>query len=104
MFFVVGDVGGELFLPEFDVGGRGGSPFATFMPVPEAAMYKNHGPVFGQDDVRFSGKRFDVFPEAVPRAMQHGADEYLGLGVGAPDARHIPASLFGGEMIHVGSL
>lgn len=101
VFFVVGDVGGEFILPEGDIGGRRGGVFAAFMPVPEAAVNKDDRSVFRKNNVRFAGERFDVFPEAVSRAVQHGAENDFRPGVPVTDSRHVPASLFFGEMIHV---
>lgn len=54
MFFVVGDVPLEFFVPEGSVRfGRGGV-FTPFMPVPEAAVDEYHRLVFWQYDVRFT--------------------------------------------------
>ena len=100
MFFVVGDIGGEFFLPEFNiVGGRGGS-FAAFVPVPEAAVNKDDGFILREHNVRFAGQGFDVFPEAVSRTVQQGTQPYFWLGVFSPDSGHIPTAFFLGEMIH----
>jgi hypothetical protein len=32
------------------------------MPVPEAAIYKNYGFVFGQNNIGFSGQGFNIQP------------------------------------------
>jgi hypothetical protein len=94
MFFIVGDVPLEFFLPEGFVAFRGRGVFTAFVPVPEASMSKDDGFVFGQYDVRLPRQGADVFPEPVSGAVQYRADKNFGFGVFAPDSRHVPASLF----------
>lgn len=62
------------------------------MPVPEAAVNKNYGFVFRQDDVGAAGQFAVVQAEAITHFVEHGADEHLRLCVFAGDAGHVPAS------------
>ncbi len=50
MFFVVGDIAFKLFDPEGLVGLGHRGVFAVFMPVPEAAVDKNHRPPFANSE------------------------------------------------------
>ena len=104
VFFIVGDVAFEFFLPEGFVSSRHMSGAAFFVLMPEAAVDKNHRPVFRQNDVRLAGQGADVFAEAVSGAVQHGADKHFRFRVFAPDSRHIPASLFWRQAIHAQSV
>ena len=90
VFQIIGDVALKLFLPPFGAGLRGGGSFAAFMPVPEAAMNKNDGFIFRQDDVRFAGKVFHIFSKPVARAVQHGADKNFRFRIFALNLPHIP--------------
>mgnify|MGYP001099814085 CR=1 FL=1 len=72
---VVRNVPGELLRPELPVALGGGCNLATLVPVPEAAVDENDGPVFGQDDVRLAGEIRSVEPEAVSRAEYYSAAE-----------------------------
>ncbi len=47
-----------------------GAVFAAPVAVPEAAMHKDNGFVFREDNVGFSGKFFAVEAEAKAEAMQ----------------------------------
>ena len=62
------------------------------MPVPETAMYKNNGFVFGQYDVRFSRHVFYVQPVPEPAFMQKPAHQHFLFGILAADARHVEAA------------
>jgi hypothetical protein len=42
--------------------------------VPETAVNKNHGPVFGQYDIGFPGKFTVVDPESVTAAVKEAPD------------------------------
>ena len=71
--------------PVFDAAVR---DMAVSMPVPEAAMHKNHKPVFAQHDVRRSRQALDVFPVAVAAGKEIAAHDSFGPGVLAPDFGH----------------
>ena len=61
------------------------------MPVPEAAVHKNHGAVFGHDKIRPARKRTvlrAVHRETVAKPVEHCAQCQFGLGVASPDAGH----------------
>ena len=59
---------------------------AAFVAVPEAAVYKDDGPVLAQDDVGGAGEPAHVDSVAVTARVQVTAHEHLGLGVFALDA------------------
>jgi hypothetical protein len=61
--------------------------------VPEAAVNKNDGFVFGQDNVGAAGQFAVVQPEPVTHLVQEGADDEFGLGVAGTDSAHIPTSV-----------
>ena len=103
VFFLVLHIALEFFLPELNIAFGGGGLFAAFVSVPEAAVNKNDGVVFRQDDVGFSRQLFDVFAEAVARAVQHRTDEDFGFGVLTFDARHIPRTSLWSQAVHGGS-
>ena len=67
-------------------------------------MNEDDGFVFGQNDVRLTGKLFDVFAEAIPRAVQHRTDKDLRLCVCRADARHIPTAHLWSQAIHTQSV
>ena len=90
MFLVVGDVAIKFGLPPFGAGFRRSGSFASFMPVPEAAVDEDDGLVFAQDDIGLAGKVLAMEAEAVAGAVEHGTDEQFGLGILALDRGHIP--------------
>lgn len=53
---VVGHVPREFFGPVLLVALGGGGALASRVPVPEAAVDEDHGPVARQDDVRLAGR------------------------------------------------
>lgn len=58
------------------------------MAVPEAAMDKDHGVVFGQDEIGLAGERAverAVHGEALAHAVEHGAQRKLGFRVPTAD-------------------
>ena len=64
------------------------------MPVPEATVNEDHGPVAGKNDVRFSGQVCPPKGKTEPEPMGYGPDPQLRASVAAPDAAHVPASMF----------
>ena len=77
------------------------------MPVPKAAVDKDDGAIFWQDEVGSAGQRFVFRPihrEAVTKAVEHRAQGELRFGVASADARHDFGALFGGEDVHVGEV
>ena len=60
--------------------------------MPEAAMNKNHGFVFRQDDVGAARQFAVVQAEAITHSVEHRTHYHLRLGVFAGDAAHVPAS------------
>lgn len=66
--------------------------WAFLMAVPEAAVDEDDRAVLGQDEVGFAGEE-PVFraadSEAEAEAVEHGAQDELGPGVAAADARSV---------------
>jgi len=85
---VVGDIPRELVRPESPVALGGGGVLASLVPVPEAPVHKDHGPVFGQGDIRLAGEGGNMEPEAMARAMEQRAHGAFRAGVLALDFRH----------------
>ena len=56
-------------------------------------MHEDHGPVFGQHDVRLARQVFAVKPESVAERVKESAHPHLRLRVAAPDRRHVAAAL-----------
>lgn len=88
---VAGTVAVDLAFPPC-AAGRGQAEGGTMlMPVPEAAVDEDHGAVFRQDDVGFSGKEYvfrAVDREAVAEPVEHRAQGEFRLGVAPADAGH----------------
>jgi hypothetical protein len=75
--------------------------------VPEAAVDKDDGAVFRQDEIGFAGQGFVFRPvdrEAVAEPMEHRAHGEFGLGVAAADAGHDLGALLRSEDVHGGRL
>ena len=65
------------------------------MAVPEAAVDKDNGFVFGEDHVGFSGERFYMEPKPKSHSVEDRADAPFRIGVLAANAGHVPtAALF----------
>ena len=64
---------GELRQPIVEVGFRQSSDGASWvgMPMPEAAMYEDHGAVLPQREVGLAGQIASVQPEAVAHSVGH---------------------------------
>lgn len=67
--------------------------------VPEAAVDKNCGIVFFQDDVRFSWKLADMEPESKTMQKQELAHDSFWFSIRTSDTTHIVASDFLGMNI-----
>jgi hypothetical protein len=86
------DVPRKLLAPEFEVTlGRIGET-ATFVPVPETAMYVDSGSVLWQNDIRFPGYILAIETKPITEMMQYRANEDLGSSVLPANAGHIPAA------------
>ena len=72
---------------------------ATFVPVPEAAVYEDGGAVLAQHYVGGAGQALDIYAVAVAVGMQVTAHNQLGLGVLALDARHALVPLLCGHSV-----
>ncbi len=90
VFPIIGNIALKFLFPELNITFRGGGIFASFVPVPKTAVNKDDGFILRQNDVRFARKLFDIFAEAVARAVQHGADKNLWLSAFSANAGHIP--------------
>ena len=104
MLFVIGDVSIKFFLPPFGSCFWGGAAVASCMPVPEAAVDKDDGVIFRQNDVGFTGQVFAVPAEAVAGAVEHGADEQFVFRVFTFYRPHIFTALFWSQTVHAGKL
>lgn len=65
------------------------------MPVPEAPMNHDDGPITWKHDVRAPGKIFPMEAEAESKFVGYPADDQLRFGSSAPDSRHDLASFPG---------
>lgn len=82
----------EFCQPPFTAVCGGCAVFATLVAMPEAAMNKNHGFVFRQNDIGTAGQFPVMQPEAIAHAVQERPDNHLRLGILTGDAAHVPAS------------
>ena len=72
------------------------------MTMPEAAVNKNNGVVFGKHDVGFSGELpvvRGVDGESVAHLMQQRPDADFRFGVLVSNPAHVPRAAFGLEVI-----
>ncbi len=67
--------------------------------MPETAVYKNEGVVFGEYNVWLAGELFGVQAVAEALCMQVAANQHFRLCVGAADAAHVIASGGGGVYV-----
>ena len=75
--------------------------FATFVTVPEAAVNKNNGFVFRQNNVGLARQVFYIHSVPETFAEKVFPHEKLGLGILSPDPRHvIAAGFFGMDVGH----
>lgn len=51
------------------------------MPVPEAAMHKDHGSILGQHQIWTASESFDVQSKTETSCMQRPPDCHLRLGI-----------------------
>lgn len=70
------------------------------MKMPEAAVYKNYGMVFRQNDVGLSGQFPVVFPEPESRPVQLAPDKLFRPGITALYAGHIVMPLLRCKSVH----
>jgi len=61
--------------------------------MPEAAVNKDHGPVFRQNNIGCSGQIPAMQPEPISDCMESGPDDDFRFCVLAADCSHIPAPL-----------
>src|ERR1043165_2660520 len=72
-----------------------GAVFTAAVSMPKAAVNEDDGLVFRENDVGASGEFFSVQTKTVAEPMQQRANAFLGRGVLAPNAAHVPGtSLF----------
>ena len=90
--FMSVDVLLKLLHPEVYTAFRGVCKSASRMPVPEAAVNEDHCLELWQDNIRGSGKRFNMQSEAVPHSVQQTSHNLLGTCVLRSDPGHVPAS------------
>ncbi len=97
---IVGNIGVYLTEPPFGAGLWHYVVSAAFMAMPEAAMYKNDGPVSGQYYIGLAGHILYMQAVAVAMCMQVAAHQQFGLGILALYAAHVVAAGF--LAMHVG--
>jgi hypothetical protein len=88
--------------PPFGAGFGYHKIFTAFVSVPETAVDKNYGFVFGQHNVGFSGKGFYIQPVPEPVGKQKPPYQHLRLCVFALNAAHVEGA--GCFVVHVGHL
>lgn len=91
------DVRESLFLPEVGVGCGNDFAILAGVHVPEASVDKNDLSQAGKNQVRPAWEVLDVQRVAITETMNQRANPNLGLGVPAPDVRHVAVALFGTE-------
>lgn len=64
------------------------------MPMPKAAMNKNDGFVFGQNDIGFTRKGFIVQFVTETLGVEKPTDDQLWFSIGRPDPAHVIAAGF----------
>lgn len=86
------DVTVEFLAPEHGASFRCGGLCATCMTVPEAAVDKDRGSMFREDDIGRARQAAPVEPEPQSQPMQKPTNHQFGPGVGLPHGAHDPAS------------
>ena len=99
VLFIATDITCNLFFPELYIFLRPYIILATFMTVPEAAIHKNYGSVFREDNVWLFWKPGIVFPVTKPLSKQILSDYFFRFGVFTTNAGHIVAALLQGMYI-----
>lgn len=94
LFQVTLDRSAELFLPELRAGLRRGRIGASFMPMPEAAMDEDDGPVLRENDVRFPRQVRNMQLETEAFPVEQAAQHQFRFCVLTPDTGHVPAAAF----------
>jgi hypothetical protein len=90
----------KLLRPERLIGTWGGRVGAVLVPVPEAAVHLNGGPVFRKHDIRLSREFSRMKPEAKPKPMKRAPQRQLRLRVDPLDARHHAGARYSVDNIH----
>lgn len=93
-------VSGKLLFPELAVGGWGACVFASFVPMPEAAIYENGCFVPRQYDIRTPRQVFPLDAETVALTVQQLPEQDFRLSVPPLDGGHISLSLLRREAVH----
>lgn len=65
----------------------------ALVPVPEAAMNKDHELPAGKHDIGAAGKIIALQRETKAEPMQERSDAFLRVRIASLDATHVPASL-----------
>jgi hypothetical protein len=94
MNFVPRSISVQFLQPEFPAVRWRRAILALLVPVPEAAVDEDHGFVFRQDDIRFTGQIVDVQPKPVAHPMQQPPDDKLRGRVFPADSPHVPRAPF----------
>lgn len=68
------------------------------VPVPEAAVYEDHFPSCGEDNIRTPRKQTTLKPKTIAHAVEHGSDHKFRLRVSPSNAAHVS----GANRIHFG--
>lgn len=98
------DVSRKLGQPVIDVRRRSRGQAAAWVTVPETTVRQDDGTIFGQNDVRGSGKTFPMQAKAVAQPMKERTDSLLQPSVFGPDPRHQATSCFLVQLVHASGL
>ena len=90
---VAGYVALELRGPEDDVALWRVGKLAAAVPVPEAAVHEDDGPVPLQHDVWTSRQAPVVKPKPVAKSVEHRTDGNFRSGIAGLDPGHVPAAV-----------
>lgn len=95
------DIGSELPFPEIDSALGVIAESTSSVAMPEASMHKNDRSIFRKNNVRLaedlSSRRE---PKTKSQAMKRAADCAFRSSVATSNPRHVPTSMFEGEVVH----
>ena len=101
IFLVPLPVPADLDFPELHIRGRDPEISAAFMPVPETTMDEYDSLVFREHDIRMPRKPFVILPVSKSFRKKVLPDNNFRFRVPAMDTRHVQASLFRCQGVHL---